>query len=96
MTNPHKAKTELYYEGYRVEVTATLAGSTHEEQVKAVTDIAKQIERHVDNATVAVHFHTLERCAYCKTPVDLGYVGLAPACCEEAIMEVAEGHKKAL
>ncbi|AMM44347.1 hypothetical protein KITKAT_86 [Arthrobacter phage Kitkat] len=88
-----KAKTEVDYENYRIEVVPELVGLTHESQIAALTGIKKAIERHVDNAQAAIGFDTIERCAYCHERTDLGYVDGNPLCCDEAINEVADGHK---
>jgi hypothetical protein len=84
-----KAKTEVDYENYRIEVQPELAGISHDSQVAALVGIKKAIERHVDNAgPVTIHWDTVERCAYCKMETSIGYSPTGePCCCDEAQQE---------
>jgi hypothetical protein len=84
-----KAKTEVDYENYRIEVVPELVGLTHESQAAALVGIKKAIERHVDNVGIVTPvWDVVERCAYCKTPTSQGYTGDRPDCCDAAIDEV--------
>lgn len=89
-----KAKTEVDYQNYRLEVTPELAGISHDSQVAALVGIKRGIERHVDNAAVTVLWDTVERCAYCKIETSGGYSPTGePCCCDEAQQEwVAMGN----